>query len=126
MKNKKTDVLVPFADLLNHKRPKQTQWYYDDSIESFVIQATENIEEGNEIFDSYGKKTNARFLLHYGFCLDDNDASEFNMTITFNESHPLFKQKKIFFESEKEYTRTHGITRAIFLIIQGVRSQRPS
>ena len=114
MKNKKTDVLVPFADLLNHKRPKQTQWYYDDSIESFVIQATENIEEGNEIFDSYGKKTNARFLLHYGFCLDDNDTSEFNMTVTFNESHPLFKQKKIFFENEKEYTRTFNLNNSFY------------
>jgi len=114
MKNKKTDVLVPFADLLNHKRPKQTQWYYDDSIESFVIQAIENIEEGNEIFDSYGKKTNARFLLHYGFCLDDNDTSEFNMTVTFNESHPLFKQKKIFFENEKEYTRTFNLNNSFY------------
>ena len=114
MKDKKTDVLVPFADLLNHKRPKQTQWYYDDSIESFVIQATENIEEGSEIFDSYGKKTNARFLLHYGFCLDDNDTSEFNMTITFNESFPLFEQKKIFFENEKEYKRTFNLNNSFY------------
>ena len=32
----KTDVLAPFADLLNHKRPRQTQWYYDDVINAFV------------------------------------------------------------------------------------------
>ena len=114
MKEKKTDVLVPFADLLNHKRPKQTQWYYDDNIESFVIQAIENIKEGNEIFDSYGKKTNARFLLHYGFCLDNNDISEFNMSITFNESYPLFEQKKIFFENEKEYKRTFNLNNSFY------------
>ena len=52
----KTDVLPTFADLLNHKRQRQTQWYYDDNLESFVIQTTENIKEGSEIFDSYGKK----------------------------------------------------------------------
>ena len=105
----KTDVLAPFADLLNHKRPRQTQWYYDDDLESFVIQATEDIKEGSEIFDSYGKKTNARFLLNYGFCLEDNDTSEFAMTIAFNESYPLFEQKKNFFQNECELVRTFNL-----------------
>ena len=101
---KKTDVLVPFADLLNHKRPKQTQWYYDDNLESFVIQSIKNIKEGNEIFDSYGKKTNARFLLNYGFCLDDNDTSEYLLNVTFDEKCPLFETKlKIIFKNELEY-----------------------
>ncbi len=100
---KKTDVLVPFADLLNHKRPKQTQWYYDDNIDSFVIQAIEDIKEGSEIFDSYGKKTNARFLLNYGFCLEDNDTSEYLLSINFNEKYPLFDVKKKIFKNEYEY-----------------------
>ena len=92
----KTDVLAPFADLLNHKRPRQTQWYYDDVINAFVIQAIEDIQEGSEIFDSYGKKTNARFLLNYGFCLDNNDSHEYPLTVVFNESYPMFEIKKIF------------------------------
>ena len=105
----KTDVLAPFADLLNHKRPRQTQWYYDDRLESFVIQATEDIQEGSEIFDSYGKKTNARFLLNYGFCLDDNDTSEYIMRITFNENYPLFEEKKNFFQNEYELVRSFNL-----------------
>ena len=105
----KTDVLAPFADLLNHKRPRQTQWYYDDNLESFVIQATENIKEGCEIFDSYGKKTNARFLLNYGFCLDDNDTSEFLLTVSFNDSYPLFEIKKNFFQNEYGFVRTFNL-----------------
>ena len=105
----KTDVLAPFADLLNHKRPRQTQWYYDDNLESFVIQATENIKEGSEIFDSYGKKTNARFLLNYGFCLDDNDTSEYLLTIVFNDTYPLFELKKNFFQNEYEFVRTFNL-----------------
>ena len=105
----KTDVLAPFADLLNHKRPRQTQWYYDDNFESFVIQATEDIQEGSEIFDSYGKKTNARFLLNYGFCLEDNDTSECVMTIAFNESYPLFEEKKNFFQNEYELVRSFNL-----------------
>ena len=105
----KTDVLAPFADLLNHKRPRQTQWYYDDDLDSFVIQATEDIKEGEEIFDSYGRKTNARFLLNYGFCLEDNDTSEFLMTINFNENYPLFEQKKNFFQNECQLMRTFNL-----------------
>jgi histone-lysine N-methyltransferase SETD3 len=105
----KTDVLAPFADLLNHKRPRQTQWYYDDNLESFVIQATENIKEGSEIFDSYGKKTNARFLLNYGFCLDDNDTSEYLLTVELNNNYPLFELKKNFFQNEYELVRTFNL-----------------
>ena len=105
----KTDVLAPFADLLNHKRPRQTQWYYDDNLESFVIQATENIKEGSEIFDSYGKKTNARFLLNYGFCMDDNDTSEYLLTVELNNNYPLFELKKNFFQNEYEFVRTFNL-----------------
>ena len=105
----KTDVLAPFADLLNHKRPRQTQWYFDDNLQSFVIQATENIKEGNEIFDSYGKKTNARFLLNYGFCLDDNDTSEYLLTINFNDTYPMFDLKNNFFQNEFELVRTFNL-----------------
>jgi histone-lysine N-methyltransferase SETD3 len=107
--NNKTDVLVPYADLLNHKRPRQTQWYYDDKLESFVIQATEDIKEGNEIFDSYGRKTNARFLLNYGFCLEDNDTSEFLITVNFNENYPLYEEKKKFFQNEYELVRRFNL-----------------
>ena len=98
---KKTDVLAPFADLLNHKRPRQTQWYFDDNLDSFVIQAIENIKQGDEIFDSYGKKTNARFLLNYGFCLEDNDTSEYL---------PLYEiKKKLFFQNELEMTKCFNL-----------------
>jgi histone-lysine N-methyltransferase SETD3 len=49
IENKKTDVLAPFADLLNHKRPRQTHWLYDEGLKSFVIQALENIPVGGEV-----------------------------------------------------------------------------
>ena len=106
IKDKKTDVLAPFADLLNHKRPRQTQWYYDDILNSFVIQALEDIEQGNEVFDSYGKKTNNRFLLNYGFAIEDNDCNEVNLTVVFNDTFPMFNIKKNFFHSEFDFIKT--------------------
>lgn len=46
---KKTDVLAPFADLLNHKRPRTTHWFYDERYKSFVIQSLEDIPKGLEV-----------------------------------------------------------------------------
>ena len=110
----KTDVLAPFADLLNHKRPRQTQWYYDNMLESFVIQAIEDINEGSEIFDSYGKKTNSRFLLNYGFSLENNDSSEYPLTVSFNNSYPLFEVKKNLFQSDYELVKTFNLNNNIY------------
>ena len=49
----KTDILAPFADMLNHKLPKQTSWNYIDEREGFVIESLEDIPLGVEVFDSY-------------------------------------------------------------------------
>jgi len=46
---KKTDVLAPFADLLNHKRPRSTHWYYDEMHKAFFIQSLEDIPVGEEV-----------------------------------------------------------------------------
>jgi histone-lysine N-methyltransferase SETD3 len=34
---KKTDGLVPLADMLNHKRPRETKWTFDDQLQAFTI-----------------------------------------------------------------------------------------
>jgi len=68
----KTDALVPVADMLNHKLPKQTSWFYCNNKQGFVIQSLKEISPGCEVFDSYGQKCNSRFLLNYGFVLPNN------------------------------------------------------
>ena len=42
-----TDVLVPFADMLNHNNTtKKAEWTFHQKANSFVILATEPIERG--------------------------------------------------------------------------------
>ena len=65
IENKKTDVLAPFADLLNHKRPRQTHWLYDESMKSFVIQALEDIPGGNEVIFLGNLKIFAKFFTFF-------------------------------------------------------------
>ena len=43
----KTDGFVPYADMLNHKRPKQTTWYYCDKRKGFIIEASDDIPRGD-------------------------------------------------------------------------------
>jgi protein-histidine N-methyltransferase len=90
----KTDGFVPLADMLNHRRPRQTSWNYDQSRNGFVIDALENIERGEEVLDSYGKKCNSRFLLNYGFINRNNDANEYPFKVKLRENDEHFNIKK--------------------------------
>ena len=54
------------------RRPPPLRWAYDGAAEAFKITALTDIEAGAEVFDSYGKKCNSRFLLNYGFAVADN------------------------------------------------------
>ncbi len=68
----KTDALVPIADMLNHRVPRHTSWFYCDHRGGFVIQSLREMGVGGEVFDSYGQKCNSRFLLNYSFVLNSN------------------------------------------------------
>jgi hypothetical protein len=72
--------LVPYADLLNHSIKSNTYWYFDDTKDSFIVQATENIPKNTEIFDSYGSKTNVQLVIYYGFSIKNNPYSKLEFT----------------------------------------------
>ena len=74
----KTDGLVAYADMLNHKKPQNaadtdTRWTFDDNLNGFTITSTRVIERGAQVYDSYGRKCNSRFFVNYGFALEDNE-----------------------------------------------------
>ena len=35
----RTAALVPFADMLNHYRPRESKWQFDDTLQGFTITA---------------------------------------------------------------------------------------
>jgi histone-lysine N-methyltransferase SETD3 len=96
---KKIEVLAPFADMLNHHTKHQTTWFYNDKTQAFMIQAIDDIKKGSELYDSYGNKTNSRFLLNYGFVIEDNTQKEVEIEIDYAEHEvPLFKKKKLWMD----------------------------
>jgi len=68
----RTSALVPHADMLNHYRPRETKWTFDDERQAFTITTLQTIPSGAQVYDSYGQKCNHRFLLNYGFAVEDN------------------------------------------------------
>jgi len=105
---------VAYADMLNHKRPRQTSWTYTDDREGFIIEALEDIKRGEQIYDSYGQKCNTRFLLNYGFINLNNDANEFPLMVTvleddkfaFQKAEMLAGASSRMFKVETDFTKT--------------------
>ena len=69
---RKTDAMVPYADMLNHYRPRETKWTFNSLRQCFTITSTTTLLKGQQVYDSYGKKCNSRFLLNYGFAVEHN------------------------------------------------------
>jgi histone-lysine N-methyltransferase SETD3 len=65
------------------------------------------------VYDSYGKKCNSRFLLNYGFTIEDNDANEYPVTLKLDDSCPLFEEKKKLFKKEQEMIKKFRISENI-------------
>jgi histone-lysine N-methyltransferase SETD3 len=89
----KTDGLVPYADMLNHKRPRETKWNFDDSRYGFIITSLRTIQRGEEVYDSYGRKCNSRFFVNYGFALDENEDNEAILRVQLPRNDPHFAMK---------------------------------
>jgi len=68
----KRTAMVPYSDMLNHYRPRETSWTFDDSKDAFTITSLSPLQPHQQVMDSYGKKCNSKFLLHYGFAVMDN------------------------------------------------------
>lgn len=101
----KTDGFVPMADMLNHKRPKQTTWTYTDEKQGFVIEAIHDIPRNEEVFDSYGKKCNSRFFLNYGFIVWNNDANEVPIEVYYYPEDKYLKYKKDMINDNSDYKK---------------------
>ena len=105
MKGKKNDIIAPYADLFNHCRPRTTHWAYEDDQNSFIVSSIENLNCGVEVFDSYGRKCNARFLLNYGFTIENNEDDEVKVTLNLDNNDNNYKDKvKILGNSTKKFT----------------------
>jgi protein-histidine N-methyltransferase len=83
-----TEALVPLADMMNHRRPPDVDWSYDDAAGAFLMRASRDIAKGEEICDSYGRKPNGRFFVHYGFALPSCADDEADVRLSLSRDDP--------------------------------------
>jgi len=88
-----TDGLVPMADMLNHKRPRETSWTFDNKRQSFTITSLKALSRGEQVYDSYGPKCNSRFLVNYGFALEYNEENCGQIPISIPTTDPHYALK---------------------------------
>ena len=95
----RTAALVPYADMLNHYRPRETKWQFEDMRQGFTIITLNKIASGAQIYDSYGQKCNHRFLLNYGFSIENNTEedgycpNEVPLLFHLSKQDPLYDRK---------------------------------
>ena len=94
--------------MFNHASPYKAHWTFDNRRDGFGMTADDDIAINEEIYDSYGTKSNYRFFLHYAFIYMDengeNEKNEFPMTIDLDEKDKYYSVKKANFLDHDPYT----------------------
>ncbi|GMN27570.1 hypothetical protein TIFTF001_001712 [Ficus carica] len=96
--------LVPWADMLNHSCEVETFLDYDKSSQGVVFTTDRPYQPGEQVFISYGKKSNGELLLSYGFVPKEgtNPSDSVELSLSLSKSDKCYKQKL-------EALRKHGL-----------------
>jgi hypothetical protein len=75
-------VLFPVLDIGNHDGVKRVEWSKSPETGQFIFLSTEKMEQGSQIFNFYGNKSNSELLVGYGFILHTPEQDIVNLKIT--------------------------------------------
>lgn len=87
--------LVPWADMLNHSCEVETFLDYDKSSQGVVFTTDRQYQPGEQVFISYGKKSNGELLLSYGFVPREgtNPSDSVELPLSLKKSDKCYKEK---------------------------------
>jgi hypothetical protein len=60
----RTAALVPYADMLNHYRPRETKWQFEDSRQGFTIITLNKIASGAQVTHLHPLSVSPSLLSH--------------------------------------------------------------
>ncbi|ROW17126.1 hypothetical protein VPNG_01372 [Cytospora leucostoma] len=69
-------ILLPIYDIINHNIKANVRWLVDNNSNAAAscrLQTLDEYKPGEQVFNTYGKKTNSELLLSYGFVLQDSE-----------------------------------------------------
>jgi Rubisco LSMT substrate-binding/SET domain len=84
-----TLAMVPYADLINHSPFSQAyidarvagDWLFSSDEEEVILYADRRYRRMEQIYISYGQKSNAELLLLYGFAVERNPYNSVDVTV---------------------------------------------
>ncbi|CAH2054592.1 unnamed protein product [Thlaspi arvense] len=87
--------LVPWADMLNHNCEVETYLDYDKSSKGVVFTADRPYQPGEQVFISYGNKSNGELLLSYGFVPREgtNPSDSVELAMSLRKNDECYKEK---------------------------------
>ncbi|KAK7304864.1 hypothetical protein VNO77_42756 [Canavalia gladiata] len=87
--------LVPWADMLNHSCDVETFLDYDKTSKGIVFMTDRSYQPGEQVFISYGKKSNGELLLSYGFVPKEgnNPSDSVELSLSLKKSDGSYKEK---------------------------------
>jgi len=116
LQNSRKISLVPYADLLNHN-PFSTSYIdsktipFSNSLE-ISMYSDRSYNKFDQVFTTYGPKTNLELLILYGFSLERNPFESYEIRIGLSRKDNRFEEKKNFII---DCGKTEEITFPIFL-----------
>ena len=101
LKQGETLALVPYADLINHSPFSQAyidareagDWIFKNGEEEVILYADRGYRRMEQIYISYGQKSNAELLLLYGFAVERNPFNSVDVTVSINPRTASFVQE---------------------------------
>lgn len=90
VKQGETLALVPYADLINHSPFSQAyidaresgDWLFKNGKEEVILYADRGYRRMEQVYISYGPKSNAELLLLYGFAVERNPFNSVDVTVS--------------------------------------------
>lgn len=79
-------VMLPFLDYVNHQT-RESCFCVNLEEQCISLITGHRYEAGEQIFDSYGPKSNAQLLLNYGFALPENPHDSVNLCVKIPDSN---------------------------------------
>ncbi|KAI4305598.1 hypothetical protein L6164_028955 [Bauhinia variegata] len=97
--------LVPWADMLNHSCDVEAFLDYDKSSKGIVFTTDRPYQPGEQVFISYGKKSNGELLLSYGFVPKEgtNPSDSVELPLSLKKSDKCYAEKL-------ELLKKHGLS----------------
>lgn len=85
--------MIPCADMINHD-PSARAMSVAGASRACEFTADRDYQSGEQVFITYGTKSNAQLLLLYGFAIDKNPYDSVGLNIVFNPSSALDESKR--------------------------------